>query len=316
VHGELTDPRESRASTIMNRVTNTLFGLAAASLACDPVSRNVGDLQTADGMPIDPVTMAHLVCDTEASCCGNQTLESQDNISLAGDCYDEMEWSFRHEAELHAEYGLQADPSCFARLGECGTPLSEKALECQAPCKLYFGTKTVGETCGIDGLKIVDDCAQGLECKEFVLSSEPCGPGNFSTCEETELRCVDPCEGEGAGTICDHYDDDWQCAFDHYCDAPYGGDGHAQGTCVPRAETGAACDDEHDSCVAESFCDPAAPGGPTCVPTLVEGQVCAGHRECASRRCGVHEDPDEQGGVCQPVLTDYCAGGWEAVVHR
>ena len=312
MHDEVTNPSEPSASTIMKRVTQTLLGIVAASLACDPISRNVGDLQSSEGMPIDPVTMAHLVCDTEATCCGNATPESQDNISLAGDCYDELEWSFRHEAELAGEYGLQADPSCFAQLGECGTPLDERALECQAPCKLYYGDKTVGETCGIDGLRLVDNCAQGLVCEHFVISSEPCGPGGFQTCDEGELRCVDPCAGDGES--CDHWGAAWQCAPDEYCDAPWGDD-YAQGSCLPRAELGAACDAEYSSCVPEGFCDPAAPDGPTCVVTRADGEACAYDLECASRRCGAYEDTDQQGGVCEPALTDYCEGGWEAVLR-
>lgn len=279
----------------MKPTTPTIFVIVASALACDPVSRNVGDLQ-AGSEGIDLVAAADAYCQAQEDCC------SADVLAATGLWHPSLCRSMKRDeleglAEQAADRGLQADPACFELDDICGS-----GDACAPPCKLFFGTKAVDEPC--EGDSFLDDCAQGLFCQSYAYHEWICDDG-VSLCGGYENRCVDPC-ATSIEVECNAFDWPSTCGPEAYCDDPWWSEDEVAGICRARTALGTACDPGFDSCLPEAFCDEAAPGGPTCVATLVDGTPCDGDRTCASRRCGASDDPDVQIGVCEAALAAVC----------
>jgi hypothetical protein len=282
--------------------TSKLLVLLTFTAACEAVSRNVGDLQTEDGEEIDLVALATKMCESEQTCC-----VAPAKPGTAPDvehCEPQRYTDFLSVAEDGAAEGLWADPACFERYAECNAP----PIECERPCKMFYGTKGLGETCWGHPLG-KDNCAQGLVCQTYTARIYDCDDP-FGKCSEEATRCIDPC-ASATDVECRVGDVPDRCGPETYCDDVPLEDDYVDdtfGTCRPRPQIGESCASPGARCAAGSFCDRDAVGGPTCVPLLAEGVPCGDDLECASSRCG-RSSGASPGDVCEPYLWWACRDG-------
>jgi len=276
--------------------TSNLFVILTLTAACEAVSRNVGDLQTENGEELDLVELAIKFCESEQTCCVAPAKPG----TPADGCEAQWYWSYQNEAEDGASYGLWADPECFERDAECHAP----STECERPCKLFYGTRGLGEAC--DRPLGKDNCAQGLVCQEYTTRIYECDDP-FTKCSDTATRCIDPC-AVGTDVECRNGDIPDRCGPGAYCDDVPGEDDTRDdtlGKCQPRPQIGESCAAPGALCAEGSFCDRVAVDGPTCVALLADGVPCAGDHQCTSTRCG-RDFEDLPGDVCEPWLWWAC----------
>ncbi len=280
--------------------TSTLLFLLTFTTACEAVSRNVGDLQTEDGEPIDLVALAIKHCESEQQCCVPPA-RPQTAPDVAR-CGPSQYIDYLNAAESGAADGLWADPECFERQAECHEP----PTRCEPPCKTFYGTRGLGETC--EGWPPGhDDCAQGLLCQTYTARIYDCDDPFGNKCSEERTRCIDPCESF-TDIECRAGDHPPRCGPDSYCDDVYLPDDVLDdtfGTCRPRPQIGEPCAGSEAHCGPDAFCDLDAVGGPTCAALLAEGVPCGDDYECTSSRCGRTHDI-RPGDVCEPWLWWSC----------
>jgi hypothetical protein len=263
-----------------------------------------------EAVPEPVPELGRTVCDQRTRCdCGDEVSEES--------CRAVAEELFSRYASLPPSSGLEYDPECgatvvaaYESLG-CGTEaeltfdLSRgRVIEC-GRCRLYRGTKQLGEPCEWVDVTACDDCTQGLFC--FVEGDD----------QSAEGTCVDPCETAGLGEPCI-----WkQCGEglvcgkstdSRFCQLP-GGEGESchngtcaeglvygtiSGKCMTTPQIGEPCD---GACAPGAHCSSAGSGTSTCQPRKLAGEACSSRFECESLQC------DEETLVCTGVEPLVCS---------
>jgi hypothetical protein len=274
----------------MQHRTSALLVLLTAVCACEGTERTIAG---PNGESIDMVATANAYCDTVQACC------VPPNLPWDGwnhdDCVTTEYSDLLNAAEVGAALGRWADPECFERLSDCTLP----GRECVRPCKLFFGARQLGESCDRDS--DYDDCAQGLVCQEYGHHEWECDDPPLYRCSGDSTRCIDPCASQ-EDAACQVSDAPSSCGPDAFC--------HDM-ACRPLAPIGGSCDGASGApCIAGTFCDGSALGGPTCTAPLAEGMPCTDNDMCSTGRCGKDPVDDEAVGLCEQPLWDGCTPRW------
>jgi hypothetical protein len=215
------------------------------------------------------------VCELHARCDCEMPL-------TADECRMTIEPSIRTFFDPANASGLTYDAACagdaLARYDELGClTLTEVAEQGScAGCRIYYGSKRLGEACELREGTLFDDCGQGLYC--------------------IEALCVDPCDPAGEGEACIGR----PCAEGLECHASLDPDTEVvTSECVAQAGAGEACVEL--SCADELVCDETS----ICEAAPQPGEACAG--ECASGSWCDTSEPDSAAWVCRAAQPDGAA---------
>jgi hypothetical protein len=195
--------------------------------------------------------------------------------------------------------GSPEDAAVDASDGSPGDASSEASPDASTPCYAnddcvggscqYSATVCTGKSC-VTSSACPGTCVPFVEKGGFCLAGNPpeCDPDSGTTCDPFRHQCLPP-SGQvlpvvGAGAPCGLGKAD--CTSGSFCYAPTYPD---NGTCVPIAADGGACDPTN-----------ATGAGSACTP----GLVCAGFG--SSLDAGVCRPPSPAGGSC---ITDTGNGG-------
>lgn len=250
------------------------------------------------------------MCDPRPTCHCAEELSDES-------CRSTAESIFSQYVALPDDTALDYDAACgatvvaaYEALG-CGTEadlafdLSRGGVAECGRCKLYYGTKQVGEPCATLDEADYDDCAQGLFC--FVEGDDPTAEGS----------CGDPCEAAGLGESCASRpcDEGLVCPTalgsticqlavgeGEPCDSGTCGEGLVcatlSGICVRTPGVGDPCDGD---CADGSYCAKEDTAAFTCHATKHEGDACLVDGECDSHHC------DLEANVCRVAPPLVCS---------
>lgn len=279
--------------------------IAALVLACgdgDGGGSSPGPVPEDELVP----AVADSICDLLVQC-DCETSVSADN------CHMLLEATLAGTLMPPEDAGLRYDAACggralgvYDRLG-CGT-VDDLAMqdgggeEC-APCKVYHGTKQVGDACMAYGQLFHDDCAQGLVCDHMVCR-DPCVVAQegeecqSSGCVEG-LICVITTNGAGETSACVR-----PRVLGEPCD-PFCADGLVCSDaflCEAAPDVGQPCSGE---CREGSWCDTSSDDTTqwVCAMPKPNGASCTSSEECASDSC----DSDMR--ICEALQPFVCELG-------
>jgi hypothetical protein len=292
-----------------------IVALWLSASACGQQSAGEGPASEESGDdPAPPIaeadfaaTLADLLCDLQAEC-------TCDNALAEAECRDMLAESIAASSVPSPGSGLVFDPQCageavdaWVQLG-CGSVVEMPAADLCAPCPLYHGSRSAGETCTAFDDGRFDDCELGLRCDVDNVCAVPC-----ATVGEGEDCSSRPC---APGLFCQYTDPDDEehgnqpiaacrdaaqlgqsCNIELECEA--GLVCSYSGECIEwaGAQVGEPCE---YGCADGLQCDESPPY--ECLPLGGVGDPCIAPSDCASGRC--------HGGmlICQPEQAAACLG--------
>lgn len=243
-----------------------------------------------DGKSHDPVAeddlvpeIADVVCDLQVQC-------ECEPMRTAEACHSALAQLLMMYVVPAMEAGLSYDASCggesvgiYRDVG-CGA-IEDVFDEDQCrPCKLYYGTKGVGQACSQLDDQIYDDCAQGLLC-DGEICADPCDrKGEGEPCIghacEAGLTCVITENGAGQTSACTRPAKLGQSCVDVWCEDDLVCD--EMGKCAVAPKIGEPCT---SVCADGAWCDYADLEAPVCRAAKGEGEPCTVSEECRSGLC-------------------------------